>query len=114
MANVAAKTVQTVVSPGSATYSDAVLVDVSRCGGISIGIGCVYTGSLTYSVQHTFDETPDNAAGTWYDHADYGTPKAATAEASYAYGVTAVRVLNDTWSSGSVTMTVVQAGGSCR
>ena len=109
MASLAAKTVQTVVSPGSATYSDHILIDTKRSAGINIGFGCQVTGTLTYSVQHTFDETPTDT-GVWYDHSDYITPKSVASDGNYAFGITAVRLINDTWTSGAVTMTVVQAG----
>lgn len=67
----------------------------------NIGFGCVVSGTVTYTVQHTFDGT------NWFDH-----PVAAATtnrDGNYAYPVISVRI-NVTAGTGSVTMTAIQAG----
>lgn len=69
--------------------------------------------SLTYTVQHTFDDVQaknfDPSTATWYPHASLAT-KTASADGNYAFPVTAIRLNVSVYSSGSATMTIVQAG----
>ena len=81
----------------------------------NVGIGCdVSAGaSLTYTVQHTFDDVfaagfvPANA--TWYSNSVI-VAQTGDKDGNYAYPVTAIRLNVTAWTSGSVTMTVIQAG----
>jgi len=81
----------------------------------NVGIGCDVSagGSLTYTVQHTFDNvqspTFDPSTATWYSNATI-VAQTADKDGNYAYPVTAVRLLVTAYTSGSVTMTVIQAG----
>ena len=78
----------------------------------AVGFGVAVTGSVTYTVQHTFDDvyapTFNPATATWYPHA---TVAAATASAdgNYAFPVRGIRV-NATAGTGSVIATLLQAG----
>lgn len=78
----------------------------------NIAIGCVINGTVNYTVQHTYDDvfaasfTP--AGATWFNHPTLAA-QAASAESNYAYPPRAVRVTVNS-GSGSVTMTVIQAG----
>ena len=77
---------------------------------LNLGFGCVITsGSATYSVQHTFDDiqNPDIEL-TWFNHSTV-IGLQANQDGNYAFPVTAVR-LNVTNGSGTVAMTIVQAG----
>jgi hypothetical protein len=81
----------------------------------NVGIGCdVSAGaSLTYTVQHTFDDVfaagfvPANA--TWYSNSVI-VAQTGDKDGNYAYPVTGIRLNVTAWTSGSVTMTVIQAG----
>jgi hypothetical protein len=68
--------------------------------------------SLTYTVQHTFDDVYANnfdpATATWFSHATLVT-KIASSDGNYAYPVTATRLNITIWASGTATLTVVQA-----
>jgi hypothetical protein len=76
-------------------------------------VGCVLSGgSATYSVQHTYDDvfSPsfNPATATWINHPVLNA-QTATADSNYAYPPRGVR-LNVTAGTGTVTMTVNQAG----
>lgn len=81
----------------------------------NVGIGCDVSagGSLTYTVQHTFDDvfssTFDPATATWYSNSTL-VAQTTDKDGNYAYPVTAIRLLVTAWTSGTVTMTVIQAG----
>lgn len=78
----------------------------------NIGLGAVISGTVTYSVQHTFDDifasAFDPATATWFEHPTI-TAKTANTDGNYAYPVRGIR-LNVTAGTGSVTLTIVQAG----
>lgn len=78
----------------------------------NIGFGVVVTGTVTYSVQHTFDDvfspTYVPASGNWFNHPTV-VAVSTTQDGNYAFPVTAVR-LNITAGTGSITGTFVQAG----
>lgn len=81
----------------------------------SVGIGVVVAGgsTLTYSVQHTFDDPFaagfNPATATWFTHATL-TGQTASADGNYAFPVRAIRVNITAYTAGSVTWTFVQAG----
>lgn len=99
------------VTVGSAASSTALPLDTYR-NPFNVGIGCVISAgaNLTYKVQHTFDNIWDaTVTPTWFDSATI-TGKTASFDGNYAYPVTAVRLTVTSYTSGSVTMTVIQAG----
>ena len=81
----------------------------------NVGIGCDVSagGSLTYTVQHTFDnvqsETFNPATATWYSNSTL-VAQTTDKDGNYAFPVTGVRLTVTAWTSGTVTMTVIQAG----
>jgi archaellum component FlaF (FlaF/FlaG flagellin family) len=81
----------------------------------NVGIGCDVSagGSLTYTVQHTFDDvqspTFNPATATWFSNSTI-VAQTADRDGNYAFPVTAVRLTVTAWTSGTVTMTVIQAG----
>lgn len=81
-----------------------------RANNFAVGIGCVVpSGTLTYKVQHTFDDIYDSSVTpTWFDHASI-TGKTASSDGNYAFPVRAVRLNVTAYTSGSVVMTVLQA-----
>lgn len=82
----------------------------------SVGVGCDISagGALTYTVEHTFDDvfakdfTP--AGATWFPNAGL-TAQTTDKDGNYVVPVTAVRLNVTAWTAGTVTMTVIQAGG---
>lgn len=78
----------------------------------NIGLGCVLTGSATYSVEHTFDDvyspTFNPATATWFTNSGLNA-KTTSADGNYAYPVNGIR-LNVTAGTGSVTLYILQAG----
>lgn len=87
------------------TYQDPFNVGIA----VTLSAGA----SLTYTVQHTFDDVfaPgfNPATATWYNHATLVT-KTTSSDGNYAFPVTGIRLNVSIYSSGSATMTVVQAG----
>lgn len=81
----------------------------------NVGLGCAISagGSLTYSVEHTFDDVFDQnfnaTTAVWYTHSTLSA-KTASSDGNYAYPITACRINVTAWTSGSVTFTVLQAG----
>lgn len=79
----------------------------------SIGIGAVVSGTLVFTIEHTFDDvfaaSFNPATATWLSDASL-RDKSASTTANYAYPVMAIRINVTSWTSGSVTMTVIQAG----
>ena len=80
----------------------------------NIGIGCVITSGamLTYKIQYTFDDiwspSYNPATGNWFDHSVL-VSKTANADSTITSPVTAVRVTVTAYTSGSVTVTFLQA-----
>lgn len=78
----------------------------------NVGLLCVATGTIDYTVQYTSDDvfspTFVPASANWFSHPSL-TGKTASAEGNIAFGVTAVCVLVNS-GSGSVTLNVVQSG----
>lgn len=102
------------VSVGSATTSAAIPLDqyISPFN-VSIGVTLSAGATLTYKVQHTFDDVFaagfDPATATWFDHASL-TAKTASADGNYAFPVSAIRLNVTAYTSGTATMNVLQAG----
>jgi hypothetical protein len=101
------------VTVGSVTTSNVIPLDTYRTP-FNIGIGCALSAgaSLTYTVNYTYDDVQaagfNPATATWFDHATLAA-KTTSSDGNIAVPVTALR-LNVT--SGSVVMTVIQAGMS--
>jgi hypothetical protein len=78
----------------------------------NVGIGVVVSGTVNYTVQHTFDDVwatgYSAAAGNWYNHSSLAA-QTANADGNYAFPVTAVRLTVNS-GSGTATMTLIQAG----
>lgn len=80
---------------------------------LGLGVSLTPGASLTYTVQHTFDDiwakNFDPATANWFSHATM-VNKTTSFDGNYAYPVTAIRLNVTVHSGGSATMTVVQAG----
>jgi hypothetical protein len=81
----------------------------------SVGVGCDISagGSLTYTVEHTFDDVFaagfNPATATWFPNAGL-TAQTTDKDGNYSAPVTACRLNVTAWISGTITMTVIQAG----
>lgn len=97
--------VQTVSKTG--TGSSSALVMNTNQTPFNVGFGVVVSGTVTYSVQHTFDD-PAVGFSTWFSHPTIAG-KTDNQDGNYAFPVTGVKVLV-TAGDGTATMNLVQAG----
>jgi len=73
----------------------------------NIGFGVVVSGTITYDVEHTFDDVYNTSiTPTAFTH-DTVTAKSDSQDGNYAYPIRAVR-LSNTAGTGSTTMTLLQ------
>ena len=73
----------------------------------SIGFGCVVSGTVTYTIQHTFDDVFDSkVTPTAFDHSTL-SGETTNQDGNYAFPIRAMRV-NVTAGTGSVTVTILQ------
>jgi len=102
------------VTVSSATSSRVIPLN-TYISPFNVGIGCDVSagGVLTYTVEHTFDNvqspTFSAATATWFSNSTI-VSQTADKDGNYSYPVTAVRLTVTAWTSGSVTMTVIEAG----
>lgn len=81
----------------------------------NLGLGVVLSvgADLTYTVEHTFDDVWaanfNPATAKWFSHATM-VNKTTSFDGNYAYPVTAIRLNVTAHTSGTATLTVVQAG----
>lgn len=73
----------------------------------NVGFGVVVTGTVTYSVQHTFDD-PATGFTTWFSHPTVAA-ETANADGNYAFPVTGIKLLVSA-GTGSATLNLIQAG----
>ena len=97
--------VQTVSKTG--VGSSPALVMNTNISPFNVGFGVVVTGTVTYSVQHTFDD-PAVGFTTWFSHPTVAG-ETANADGNYAFPVTGVKVLV-TAGDGTATMNLIEAG----
>lgn len=101
---------------GIGVSAPIVLSSYNRPFNIGVGVKLTVAASLTYTVQHTYDDvfasTFDPATATWYTSQFGGnqTPKTADADGNYSAPITATRLNISAWTSGTATMTVIPAG----
>ena len=78
----------------------------------NIGIGCVLTGTATYSIEHTFEDvlspTFNASSATWFKNSGISS-KSANQDGNYAYPVNGIRLTIES-GAGSVTAYHLQAG----
>lgn len=100
------------VTVSSLTTSNPIPLD-HRSLNFQVGIGCVVpSGTLTYKVQHTFDDIFDTTVTpVWFDHTSI-TGKTTNSDGNYAFPIRAVRLNVTAYTSGSVIMTVLQSSGN--
>lgn len=75
----------------------------------NVGIGVVVSGTVNYSIQHTFDDVFDSAVTpVWFTHPTL-VALAANSDGNYAFPVSAIKVLVNS-GTGTATATLIQAG----
>ena len=73
----------------------------------SVGLGCVVGGTITYDIEHTFDDVYNTAVTPIaFKHSTLIT-KSANADGNYAFPIRAIRI-NNTAGTGSTTLTILQ------
>jgi len=95
-----------IVSKTGVGSSDAIVVNTNT-NPCNIGFGVLVTGTVDYTVQHTFDD-PATGFSTWFSHPTIAS-QAANADGNYAFPVTGIKVLVNS-GSGTATLKLVQAG----
>lgn len=73
----------------------------------NVGFGVVKTGTVDFTVQHTFDD-PTVGFTTWFPHPTVAA-QIANADGNYAFPVTAIRVTMNS-GDGTVTLKLIQSG----
>jgi hypothetical protein len=73
----------------------------------NVGFGVVATGTVTYTIQHTFD-SPGTGFTTWYPHPTIAA-KTDNQDGNYAFPVSGIKVLV-TAGTGTATLNLIQAG----
>ena len=75
----------------------------------NVGFGVVIpSGTLTYKIEHTFDDVYDpSVTPVSFDHSSV-SGKSTNADGNYAFPVRAIRLTVTSYTSGSVTLTVLQ------
>jgi hypothetical protein len=87
--------------------SSSALVMNTNISPFNVGFGVVVTGTVNYTVQHTFDD-PAIGFSTWFSHPTVAS-QVANADGNYAFPVTGIKVLVNS-GSGTATLNLVQAG----
>ena len=89
--------------------SSNLLVTDTYISPFNVGFGVVATGTVTYTVQHTFDNVFDSAiTPVWFSHPTIAA-KSDNQDGNYAFPVSAIKVLV-TAGAGTAKMTMIQAG----
>jgi hypothetical protein len=96
------------IATKTGTGSSNVLATDTYISPFNVGFGVVATGTVTYTVQHTFDNVQTVASPVWFSHPTIAA-KSDNQDGNYAFPVAAVKVLV-TAGTGTATMTLIQAG----
>lgn len=87
--------------------SSSALVMNTNISPFNVGFGVTVTGTVNYTVQHTFDD-PAVGFSTWFSHPTVAS-QTANADGNYAFPVTGIKVLVNS-GSGTATLNLIQAG----
>ena len=96
---------QTVSQTGTGSSSSIVMN--TNTTPFNVGFGVVATGTVTYTIQHTFD-SPGTGFTTWYPHPTIAA-KTDNQDGNYAFPVSGIKVLV-TAGAGTATVNLIQAG----
>lgn len=97
---------QQTVSQTGVGSSGAIVVN-TNISPVNIGFGVIATGTVNYTVQHTFDD-PAVGFSTWFSHPTVAG-EVANADGNYAFPVTGIKVLVNS-GAGTATLKLIQAG----
>lgn len=95
-----------IVSRTGVGSSDALVMN-TNISPFNVGFGVVVSGTVDYTVQHTFDD-PATGFTTWFSHPTIAG-ETTNQDGNYAFPVTGIKLLVNS-GSGSATMNLVQAG----
>ena len=104
---------QQIATVSGASLSSNVLAMDTYISPFNVGFGVVITGTVSYSIQHTFDNPQTVASPTWFYHPSTpsGTPATANLDGNYAFPVAAIKILTSAaTNTGTVKLTTIQAG----
>jgi hypothetical protein len=87
--------------------SSSALVMNTNISPFNVGFGVIATGTVNYTVQHTFDD-PAVGFTTWFSHPTIAA-KTDNQDGNYAFPVTGIKVLMNS-GDGTATMNLIQAG----
>lgn len=87
--------------------STSAMVVNTNVSPVNIGFGVIVSGTVNYTVQHTFDD-PAVGFSTWFPHPTIAS-QAANADGNYAFPVTGIRLTVNS-GGGTATLKLVQAG----
>lgn len=96
---------QTVSKTGTGS-SDALVMN-TNISPFNVGFGVVVSGTVDYTVQHTFDD-PATGFTTWFSHPSVAG-ETTNQDGNYAFPVTGIKVLVNS-GTGTATLKLVQAG----
>ncbi len=96
---------QTVSQTG--TGSSTAIVTNTNTTPFNVGFGVIATGTVTYTIQHTFD-SPGTGFTTWYPHPTIAA-KSDNQDGNYAFPVSGIKILV-TAGAGTATLNLIQAG----
>lgn len=91
----------------AAVATSAPLIMDRKQNPFSVGFGVVISGTLTYSVEHTFDDLLGGVTATWFPNATVAA-QSTSKDGNYAYPVTAIRLNVTAYTSGGATLTALQ------
>ena len=75
----------------------------------NVGMGVVVSGTVNYTVQHTFDNVLDSTiTPTWFNHPVMAS-LTANQDGNYAFPVAAIRLTVNS-GTGTATLNIIQAG----
>lgn len=89
------------------TGSSAAIAMNDNVTPFNVGFGVTATGTVTYTVQHTFDD-PATGFTTWFSHPTIAG-KSDNQDGNYAFPVSGIKLLV-TAGDGTATMNLIQAG----
>ena len=87
--------------------STSAIVVNTNISPVNIGFGVIVSGTVNYTVQHTFDD-PSVGFTTWFPHPTIAS-QAANADGNYAFPVTGIRLTVNS-GGGTATLKLIQAG----
>lgn len=79
----------------------------TNCTPFNVGFGVLVTGTVDYTVQHTFDD-PAVGFTTWFPHPTIAA-QSTNKDGNYAFPVTGIRLTVNS-GGGTATLKLIQAG----